>query len=120
MHTFFYSLVLPCFLKSFLQRSLFLEFTSLHSNRFHGKFRCLSHAKSGARAKKRKGGGREGKRKPPLPLPPLYFFCSHPNFLTAKTSEFATETLATQVKSLLVPELYRAIPSSVGKNTILG
>ena len=30
------------------------------------------------------------------PLPPLFSFCSHPNFRAAKTSKFATEKLATQ------------------------
>ena len=72
----FYSLVLPCFFKSFLQRSLFLDFTSLRSNRFHGKFRRLSHAKSGARAKKRKGEGERGKGNLLSPSPSLFFLLS--------------------------------------------
>ena len=84
MHTFFYSLVLPCFFKSFLQRSLFLEFTSLRSNRFHGKFRCLSQVKFVARAEKRKRGGGEGKRKPPLPLHRFIFFALTPTFTRLK------------------------------------
>ena len=54
------------------------------------------------RAKKRKRG--EGKRRvsfSPLPLPPLSFFYSHPNFRAAKTSKFTTEMLPTQANSSL-------------------
>ena len=34
------------------------------------------------------------------PSPVFLFFCSRPNFRTAKTSKFASETLATQATAL--------------------
>ena len=80
-------------------------------------FHVLAMRNLGREQKKKERG--EGERAKRNLLSPSLFFLLSPNFRTAKTSEFATETLATQAKSLLVPELYRAIPSSVG-NTILG
>ena len=82
-HIFFIVWYCHVFL-SFVQRSVFLEFTSLHRNRFHGKFRCFSHVKFGLRAKKRKRGGGEGKRKTPLPLPLFIFFALTPTFARLK------------------------------------
>jgi len=93
---------------------------SLCSKRFRGvreqrktekwDFRCFAHAKNGARAKKRKEGGRERRRFlrsfVPLPHPPLLFFGSRPIFRAGKTQKIPflclsllpnpTETLATQ------------------------
>ena len=47
---------------------------------------ALGARKLGLEQKKEGGGG----------IPPLSFFCSRPNFHAAKTSKFATETLAPQ------------------------
>ena len=56
-----------------------LFFDSLRSKRFRGKFRCFSHVKVGARAKKERGGrGRGEKETFPLPLFP--FFALAPTF----------------------------------------
>ena len=70
----------------------------MRSKRFRGKFRCFSRAKVGARAKKKRGRGREEKV---LLSSPLFLFCSCPNFRAVKTSKFATETLATQAKKIV-------------------
>ena len=72
-------------------------FLSLRSQRFRGKFRCFSRAKVGARAKKKEWERRE---EPYLLSPcPLFFLCSRRSFRAAKTSKFATETLATHISS---------------------
>ena len=62
-------------------------------------FDVLAAQKLGREQKQKKEGGESREVPFSLSPSPLFIFCSRPNFRAAKTSKFATETLATQANN---------------------
>ena len=61
---------------------------------------CVAESWGESKKNRKRGRGRGEKFPSPLSPPrPSLFFCSRPNFRAAKTSKFATETLATQANN---------------------
>ena len=93
MHTFFYSLALPQFFLIFFAKIPFSRVYQPAQQSFPWQISMFKPSEIWGESKKRKRGGGEGKREPPIPLPPVYIFALTPTFARLKHRNLPTKRL---------------------------